>query len=100
MKSTHATIISGIRRCGKSTLLLHLINQVKQSHYFNFEDSRVASFEISDFEKLENIFAEEKKLPTISFSMRFRTLNIMKNLSVIFSIKRKRFSLQALTHHC
>lgn len=61
MKSTHAIIISGIRRCGKSTILLYLINQVKQCHYFDFEDLKAASFEISDFEKLESIFADEKK---------------------------------------
>jgi uncharacterized protein len=61
MISSHAIIISGIRRCGKSTILLYLMNQVKQCHYFNFEDLKAASFEISDFEKLESIFAEEKK---------------------------------------
>jgi uncharacterized protein len=61
IKSTHAVIISGIRRCGKSTLLLHLIKQVKQSNYFNFEDSRASGFEINDFEKLESIFAEKDK---------------------------------------
>ena len=38
MKSTHVNIISGIRRCDESTLLLYLMNQVKNYHYFNFED--------------------------------------------------------------
>jgi len=37
--SSHALIISGIRRCGKSTLMLQMMNQIKEENilYLNFE---------------------------------------------------------------
>ncbi len=52
-------VLSGIRRCGKSTLLLQMMSHSKGFYYFNFEDSRAGNFEIVDFEKLEQIFHEE-----------------------------------------
>ena len=47
-----ATIITGIRRCGKSTLLLQLL-QTKYSEalYLNFEDIRLVGFEVGDFSR-------------------------------------------------
>jgi len=56
-----ALILSGIRRCGKSTLLLQLMKKVKGFYYFNFEDSRATNFEVQDFEKLDKIFHEDYK---------------------------------------
>ncbi len=56
-----ALILSGIRRCGKSTLLLQLMKKMKGFYYFNFEDSRAGDFDIGDFEKLDQIFHEEYK---------------------------------------
>nr|WP_287936523.1 ATP-binding protein [Algoriphagus sp.] len=48
-----ATIITGLRRCGKSTLLLQLMNQKNQNAiYLNFEDIRLIAFEPSDFPRL------------------------------------------------
>lgn len=45
-----ATIITGIRRCGKSTLLLQLLRKDYQDAlYLNFDDIRLAAFETSDF---------------------------------------------------
>ena len=36
---SHALVISGIRRCGKSTLLHQLINKLNRDFfYFNFDD--------------------------------------------------------------
>src|SRR3989338_11464351 len=54
-----AIVLSGIRRCGKSTLLKQLMKKVKDFYYFNFEDTRVVNFEVEDFEKLNEIFSEE-----------------------------------------
>ena len=54
-----ALVISGVRRCGKSTLLLQLIKKRKNFHYFNFEDPRTAAFEVGDFQKLKDVFIEE-----------------------------------------
>ncbi|MBI5393499.1 ATP-binding protein [Candidatus Woesearchaeota archaeon] len=55
---SHATIISGIRRCGKSTLLKELMMHHKKRCYFNFEDPRAIDFELKDFERLEEVFKE------------------------------------------
>ncbi len=54
-----AIVISGIRRCGKSTLLKQLMNTNKKFYYFNFEDPKVVSFELRDFERLDEVFVEE-----------------------------------------
>jgi len=58
LKSPHAIIISGIRRCGKSTLLRQLMKESKQTCYFNFEDERASGFELGDFERL-NVALQE-----------------------------------------
>jgi len=48
-----ATIITGIRRCGKSTLLLQLLRRDYQDAiYLNFDDIRLSGFEIGDFTRL------------------------------------------------
>jgi len=54
-----ALVISGIRRCGKSTLLRQIMKQAKEFYYFNFEDPRALNFELDDFQKLDDIFKEE-----------------------------------------
>ncbi len=62
-----ATVISGVRRCGKSTLLHQLMAAAKPSAYINFEDPRAAQFEASDFQKLEEACAEEYGNPSHFF---------------------------------
>lgn len=53
--NSYATILTGLRRCGKSTLLLQLMRDKEQDAiYFNFEDIRLAGFETSDFTRLLN----------------------------------------------
>ncbi len=54
-----ALVISGVRRCGKSTLLRQLIKKKGNFYYFNFEDPRTAAFEVNDFQKLRDVFIEE-----------------------------------------
>lgn len=57
--STHALIVSGIRRCGKSTLLFQLLNQrYPDALYLNFEDPRLYGFNIKDFARLDNIIQQ------------------------------------------
>lgn len=52
-------IITGIRRCGKSTLLRQLLPTIEgESIFLNFEDPRLAGFQIDDFRRLD---AELKK---------------------------------------
>jgi len=55
-----ALVISGVRRCGKSTLLRQIMGKLKGCHYFNFEDPRVAGFDSSDFQKLDAVLREEQ----------------------------------------
>ncbi|MCL4383163.1 MAG: ATP-binding protein [Candidatus Marsarchaeota archaeon] len=55
----YALILSGIRRCGKSTLLNQLLKKLPNFYYLNFEDTRLNSFQIEDFEKLDEIFKED-----------------------------------------
>ncbi|MGI0141058.1 MAG: ATP-binding protein [Candidatus Micrarchaeales archaeon] len=56
LRPPYALIISGVRRCGKSTLLRQLLEMLPNFYYLNFEDTRLAGFETSDFEKLDEIF--------------------------------------------
>ena len=60
LSSNYVLIITGIRRCGKSTLMHQISNSVKAKiGWFNFEDSRVFGFEITDFSKLNEVFGEK-----------------------------------------
>lgn len=61
LATDHALIISGIRRCGKSTLLKQIMNDINDYHYFNFEDIRATNFEVNDFNKLNEVFIENNK---------------------------------------
>lgn len=45
-------VISGIRRCGKSTLLRQFAAQLDDFHYLNFDDERLFGFEVHDFDDL------------------------------------------------
>lgn len=63
----HAVVVSGIRRCGKSTLLNQVINNLykKGVYYLNFEDERLVDFNLDDFNHLYEAFLElygEKKV--------------------------------------
>jgi len=53
-----AIIISGIRRCGKSTISRQILKNEKNFYYLNLEDPRLDGFELSDFNKADEIFLE------------------------------------------
>ncbi|MCL2328739.1 MAG: ATP-binding protein [Bacteroidetes bacterium] len=58
---SHALIVSGIRRCGKSTLLKQMIEADDSKKLFlSFEDPRLFNFELSDFELLDAIIENSK----------------------------------------
>jgi uncharacterized protein len=47
---THALVVSGIRRCGKSVLLHQFIrNEIDEVFYLNFADIRLYDFLVTDF---------------------------------------------------
>ncbi len=57
IKNDFVIIISGIRRCGKSTLLAQ-IRKKHSGHYINFDDERLINFRVEDFKVLEELFIE------------------------------------------
>ncbi|MBU4338961.1 ATP-binding protein [Patescibacteria group bacterium] len=52
IKTQQITIISGIRRSGKSTLLAQFSKKFENFYYFNFDDDRIADFALEDFQEL------------------------------------------------
>jgi predicted AAA+ superfamily ATPase len=56
---SHALIVSGIRRCGKSTLLHQFVKKLGRSFFhFNFDDLRLVGFSPADFGLLDQVIAE------------------------------------------
>ena len=52
-------VISGIRRCGKSTLLQAIRAKNKeQDYYLNFDDERLIHFKVENFQLLLELFGE------------------------------------------
>ena len=57
--SQDIVIITGIRRCGKSTLLQQIrATQTEKDYYINFDDERLVSFKVEDFQMLLELFYE------------------------------------------
>ncbi len=58
---SHALIISGVRRCGKSTLLYQLMREKKENVFFlNFENTRLYNFDIEAFGLLDKVITESR----------------------------------------
>lgn len=57
VKNNSIIIISGIRRCGKSTLLAQ-IKKKYPGYYLNFDDERLINFKVEDFQVIEELFIE------------------------------------------
>lgn len=58
---SHALIISGIRRCGKSTLIKQMINRASSKAFFiNFDTPKLYNFDINDFEILDSLLSDYK----------------------------------------
>lgn len=52
-------VISGVRRCGKSTLMQEIRSQSAEQNYFiNFEDDRLLQFDVTHFQLLFETFIE------------------------------------------
>lgn len=66
--SSHALIISGIRRCGKSTLLMQILSKMKNEKFIfiNFESPRLYDFTLADFTRLDKIISQ-KEATTLFF---------------------------------
>lgn len=53
-----ALIVTGVRRCGKSTLLAQLVKKQKKFYYLNLEDPRLNGFSLEDFNRVDKLFKE------------------------------------------
>ena len=60
-------ILSGIRRCGKSTLLKEIMQNKSGYCYVNFEDERLLNFRAEEFETLNEVLMEVYGTPDIYF---------------------------------
>lgn len=62
-----ALIVTGIRRCGKSTLMQQINRSLQENTiYINFEDPRLTGFDLADFDRLQQI-TKERKTETFFF---------------------------------
>lgn len=59
ISSKQITVISGVRRGGKSTLLKQFSNKLPNYYYINFDDERLISFTIEDFNSLMIIWKKK-----------------------------------------
>ena len=66
-KDNRVIILTGIRRCGKSTILRQIMKQKENFCYVNFEDERFLNFKAQDFEKLNEVLIEIYNNPKIYF---------------------------------
>lgn len=66
--SSHALIISGVRRCGKSTLLMQMMKGMEDETmlYLNFESPQLYEFTLPDFTRLDNVIGQ-KGINTLFF---------------------------------
>lgn len=59
IETQNIVIITGIRRCGKSTQLQFLRQQHQDNHYYlNFDDERLINFAVEHFQLLMEVFVE------------------------------------------
>ena len=60
--NTHALVVSGIRRCGKSVLLHQFIrSEIEDVFYLNFADIRLYEFLAADFILIDKLIKESEK---------------------------------------
>ena len=56
---SHALVVCGIRRCGKSTLLRQFVRKLgRDFFYLNFDDIRLAEFTNTDYSLLDQVIGE------------------------------------------
>ena len=66
-KDNRILIFTGLRRCGKSTLLKQIMQNQKNYCYVNFEHERFIEFKAQNFERLHEVLIEIYGKPTIYF---------------------------------
>lgn len=59
------SVITGVRRSGKSTLLQQLTAHFEHFYYINFDDERLFNFQLDDFQKLMLLFAKRGRAKVV-----------------------------------
>lgn len=69
IKSKTNVVITGVRRCGKSTLLLQIMNKHYKDnfYYLRFADERLANLKTEDYQKIYEVFLANFKKTNIFF---------------------------------
>jgi len=65
LKSGLISVITGVRRAGKSTLTLQLADHYPSFHYISFDDERLMNFTVSDFNAMLIEMKKNKDAGTI-----------------------------------
>ena len=65
LKNKQIIVISGIRRCGKSTLMRQISENYNDFNYVNFDDERLIDFSVENFEDLMTVFQQLSDSKTI-----------------------------------
>ncbi len=59
IKGDYIEVLTGIRRCGKSTVLNEIrFGSLENDYYMNFDDDRLLHFRVGDFQMLYELFVE------------------------------------------
>ena len=58
-------VISGIRRCGKSSLMKQFMSKYESFYYINFDDERLINFDVENFNDLMLIYKKRFKAKVI-----------------------------------
>ncbi len=58
LTSKQIIVISGIRRCGKSTLMRQISEKYNDFNYVNFDDERLINFSVENFDDLMTVFQQ------------------------------------------
>jgi len=58
-------VLSGVRRCGKSTLLRQFAALYDEYHFINFDDERLINFNVADFSELMILFKKQSDAKVI-----------------------------------
>ncbi len=67
MDDSRIIVLTGVRRCGKSTILKQIIGNEADYCYVNFENERFVEFKAQDFEQLNEVLLEVYGNPKIYF---------------------------------
>ena len=80
MKGNEIIIITGIRRCGKSSLLKIISKKLnKKFVYINFDDIRFTDFKVENFEDIEEIVSEIHGIKTEIIYLLDEVQNVLKD---------------------